>query len=136
MPNYDWVCFRCDKINPSQTEACVHCGFSASATGRSILANAAAPMRPAKTPPPAQPPGLIKLVLLAVSGLALMVGGAISAMSGHWSAYMPPQLDWLEMLSGMVSERFAAVVVGVMVAILGLVCLLGALVSLTSQAKE
>ena len=132
MPSYAWTCFVCEKVSPADTEACVHCGFSACASGRDIAAARQStrpePPRspivpsvsaPAKTAPPLN--GAHGLLFLSFGALCL-AGAFVALSTGHWPAFMPPQLDLFAVPLALLSERLGAVVGGLIAGVVGLSC--------------
>jgi hypothetical protein len=51
--------------------------------------------------------------------LLCIYGGLVAMWSGRWPAFMPPQLDGLAALFGLLSDRLAAIVVGSLAVLLG-----------------
>jgi len=73
---------------------------------------------PSHREPPAEP-GLFGAIAILFFSLVCMYGGLVAIWSGRWPGFMPPQLDGIELLLGLVSDRFAAIFVGVLATLIG-----------------
>ena len=145
MPAYTWVCFVCEQSNPSVTEVCQHCGANAQATGQQIeaarrsRAQPAAPL-PSTSVTPAGPsvaashkPSTLASLFCVAFGALCLFGAYQSFSNGHWPAYLPPQLDLFAVPFSLLSEKLGAYVGGVVAVLVGLIFMLGGLLSLNRR---
>ena len=65
-----------------------------------------------------KPPALVALILVGF-GVLCLVGAVQSFSTGHWSAFMPPQLDLLAVPLSWLSEKLGAWVGGTVAALIG-----------------
>jgi hypothetical protein len=75
-----------------------------------------------------EPSALIALLMVGF-GVLCLIGAYKSFTDGHWPAFMPPQLDLLAVPLSWLSERLGAYVGGAIAALVGVVCVIGGLVS-------
>lgn len=128
MTSYAWVCFSCQQSSPAGTDVCVHCGAVSEQTGASIAASQLSSNSttqhkdqnsvPSQREQPREP-GLFGAIAILVFSLVCIYGGLVAIWSGRWPGFMPPQLDGIELLLGLVSNRLAATVVGVLATLIG-----------------
>jgi hypothetical protein len=68
-------------------------------------------------------------LLTVAFGTLCLFGAYKSFTGGHWPAFMPPQLDLFAVPLSWLSERLGAYVGGALAGVVGLVCVLGGLLS-------
>ena len=132
-PRYDWICYSCQAVNPAGEAWCSSCHGPASVLGAKIKSihtppQAHNPMHSASTK---SPPSVFALL---ICGLYLLAGAFSAISQQKWPAFMPPQLDFVAFLSGVLGDVASAYIAGSISGLLGIFCLAGSAYAASSEA--